>query len=84
VNPIEFAQRDAMPSVHVTLAVLVTYLSYEIKSKSFYFYLPYCILMIISTIYLRYHYVVDIFGGIVVFFIVVVIGKIVRRLEIKK
>lgn len=78
-NPIDFAQRDAMPSVHVALAVLVSYLSYEIKSKSFYFYMPYSMLMIISTIYLRYHYVVDIFAGILVVVISVFLGRMIDR-----
>jgi membrane-associated phospholipid phosphatase len=78
LNPIEFAQRDAMPSAHVTLAILVAFLSHKIRSKSFYFYFPCCILMTISTIYLRYHYVVDIFAGIIVFLIVLVIGRVVH------
>jgi membrane-associated phospholipid phosphatase len=65
-NPIEFVQRDAMPSVHTTIALLITYLSRKIKSKSFYFYLPYSILLVISTIYLRYHYAVDIIAGAII------------------
>lgn len=78
-NPIEFAQRDAMPSAHVALAILVAYLSHKIRSKSFYFYLPYCIFMTISTIYLRYHYVVDIAAGIVVVLITLFIERVVYR-----
>jgi membrane-associated phospholipid phosphatase len=62
-NPQDYVQRDAMPSAHIVIAILLVYLSKKIKSRSFYFYLPYCILMIISTIYLRYHYVVDIIAG---------------------
>lgn len=64
VNPNDFAQRDAFPSGHTIIILLITYLSHKIKSKSFYFYLPYSILLIFSTVYLRYHYVIDLIGGI--------------------
>lgn len=63
-NPQDYVQRDAMPSLHFLAAFLILYLSRKFKSRSFYFYLPYLVLLVISTIYLRYHYVVDIFGGI--------------------
>lgn len=79
VNISDFAQRDAMPSAHTSLAIIIVYLSHKIKSKSFYFYLPYLICMIISTIYLRYHYVIDIAAGVVVALITIVIEKIVYR-----
>ncbi len=63
-NPQDFAQRDAFPSGHTIIMILITYLSHKIKSKSFYFYLPYTILLIFSTVYLRYHYFIDLIGGI--------------------
>lgn len=71
-NPGDYVQRDAMPSAHAVIAILLAYLSRKIKSRSFYFYLPYCILMIVSTIYLRYHYVIDIIAGLL--FAVITIG----------
>lgn len=64
VNPEKFAQRDAFPSGHTIIMILITYLSHKIKSNSFYFYLPYTILLIFSTVYLRYHYVIDLIAGI--------------------
>lgn len=63
-NPEEYAQRDAFPSGHTIIILLITYLSHKIKSKSFYFYLPYSVLMLFSTVFLRYHYVIDLIGGI--------------------
>ncbi|MEO6695042.1 MAG: phosphatase PAP2 family protein [Ignavibacteria bacterium] len=63
-NPEAFAQRDAFPSGHTIIMILITYLSHKIRSRSFYFYLPYTILLIFSTIYLRYHYVIDLISGI--------------------
>lgn len=63
-NPEQFAQRDAFPSGHTIMIVLIAYLSRKIRSNSFYFYLPYAILMIFSTVYLRYHYVADLIGAV--------------------
>lgn len=75
INPQEFAQRDAMPSAHTTLAIIIAYLSGKFKLKSFYFYLIYCILMIISTIYLRYHYVIDLAAGALVALLAIYISN---------
>jgi len=63
-NPEMYAQRDAFPSGHTIIILLITYLSHKIKSNSFYFYLPFAVLMIFSTVYLRYHYVIDLIAGI--------------------
>lgn len=81
LNPITFTQRDAMPSAHISLAILIAYLSRKIKSRSFYFYLPYCFLMAAATIYLRYHYVIDLAAGAVVAVITIMIGKLVFPLK---
>ena len=79
INPAAIAQRDAFPSGHTELILLIVYLSYKIKSKSFYFYLPYSLLMIFSTVYLRYHYVIDIFAGIVFAVITVIITNLIYK-----
>lgn len=63
-NPELYAQRDAFPSGHTIIIILITYLSHKIKSKSFYFYLPFSLLLIFSTVYLRYHYVIDLIAAI--------------------
>jgi membrane-associated phospholipid phosphatase len=81
-NPQDYVQRDAMPSLHTSVALLIAYLSWRFKSKSFYLYLPYSILLMISTIYLRYHYVVDIFAGIIVTFgVIIFCGMYYKRRE---
>jgi len=78
-NPQDYVQRDAMPSLHIITAFLIAYLSWKFRSRSFYFYLPYFLFMIAATIYLRYHYVVDIFGGLVVCVITIMIAKIIYK-----
>jgi membrane-associated phospholipid phosphatase len=74
-NPQDYVQRDAMPSAHAEIVMLLTYLAHKLKLKTFYLYLSYCILMIISTVYLRYHYVIDIAAGGVLAVIAVMIGR---------
>jgi membrane-associated phospholipid phosphatase len=74
-NPQDFVQRDAFPSLHAQIAIILVYLTHKIKSKTYYFYLPYCILMMIATVYLRYHYVVDLIAGGVMAVITIVGGN---------
>lgn len=62
-NPADYAQRDAFPSGHTQLTLVVMYLSVVLKSKTKYFLIPTGILLIFSTVYLRYHYVIDLIAG---------------------
>jgi membrane-associated phospholipid phosphatase len=82
-NPQDYVQRDAMPSLHAEIAILLAYLSKKLKLRSFYFYFPYSLLMIISTIYLRYHYVVDIAAGALAALVTVWIAKVVYGKRLK-
>lgn len=78
-NPEFYAQRDAFPSGHTTMILIITYLSHKIKSKSFYFYFPYSVLMIFSTVYLRYHYVIDLIAGSVFALVTILISNLIYR-----
>lgn len=78
-NPQDYVQRDAMPSLHTITAFLIMYLSWKFRSRSFYFYLPYFFCMVAATIYLRYHYVVDIFGGLIMCVFTIIVGILVYR-----
>jgi membrane-associated phospholipid phosphatase len=79
-----FAQRDAFPSGHTIIILLIVYLSRKIKSNSFYFYFPYSILMIFATIYLRYHYVVDLIGGLAFAILTILISNKLFSIKWKK
>lgn len=78
-NPQDHVQRDAMPSLHIITAFLITYISWKVRSRSFWFYLPYFFCMAAATIYLRYHYFVDILGGLVVCAITIMLGNLVYK-----
>lgn len=79
LNPQDYVQRDAMPSLHTITAFLIMYLSWKFRSKSFYFYLPYFFCMVLATVYLRYHYVVDIFGGLIMCVFTIFAGYVLFR-----
>lgn len=82
-NPELVAQRDAFPSGHTIVISLITYCSFRLKSKSFRFYLPYSLLMIFSTVYLRYHYVIDLIAGIGISAITILLGEIIYKNKLK-
>ncbi len=75
LNPTALVQRDVFPSGHTEMTLLVMYLSVKFKAKTKYFFLPVGTLLIFSTVYLRYHYAVDVIGGIVFMIFAVWSGK---------
>ncbi|MGD8778544.1 MAG: phosphatase PAP2 family protein [Ignavibacteria bacterium] len=74
-NAASIVQRDAFPSGHTQVTLLVIYLSLIFKSKTKYLVIPVGTLLIFATVYLRYHYVVDLIGGVVFMIITIVTGK---------
>lgn len=63
LNPADVVQRDVFPSGHTMITLIVMFLSVKLKSRSRYFLIPVGSLLIFSTVYLRYHYFVDLLGG---------------------
>jgi membrane-associated phospholipid phosphatase len=64
LNRIEGIKRDAFPSGHTAIALIVLFLSYKFEKKLFLLFLPFVAALVFSTVYLRYHYVVDVLAGI--------------------
>ncbi|NWG01430.1 MAG: phosphatase PAP2 family protein [Syntrophaceae bacterium] len=56
-------KRDVVPSGHTQITLMVLYLAYRYEKRLFYFFLPLTFGLILSTVYLRYHYVIDLFAG---------------------
>ena len=65
LNPAAIVQRDVFPSGHTMITLIVMYLSIKLKSRSRYFFIPIGSLLIFSTVYLWYHYFIDLIGGFV-------------------
>jgi len=74
-NAVDFAQRDAFPSGHTQLTLTIMYISFSNHLKSRWIILVAGSLLIISTVYLRYHYAVDVIAGVAFFLLTVWSGK---------
>lgn len=75
LNWLEGIKRDAFPSGHTAIALTVLYLSYKFEKKLFRILLPAVLALIFSTVYCRYHYVVDVIAGIVLAVLTVLLGQ---------
>lgn len=64
LNPAEVVQRDVFPSGHTMITLIVMYLSVKLRSRNRFFFIPVGTLLIFSTVYLWYHYVIDLIGGL--------------------
>lgn len=62
-NAHALAQRDAFPSGHTQMTLIVMYYAARFSIRSRYVLYVFGTLLIISTVYLRYHYVIDLIGG---------------------
>jgi membrane-associated phospholipid phosphatase len=65
LNRLEGIKRDAFPSGHTGVALTVLYLAFRYHRTYFWICLPVVAALLFSTVYCRYHYVVDIIAGIV-------------------
>jgi membrane-associated phospholipid phosphatase len=81
-NAFALAQRDAFPSGHTQMTLISLYLAHQYQLKSRYILYLFGTLLIISTVYLRYHYVIDVIGGVAFMIITVLTApKIVEWWE---
>jgi membrane-associated phospholipid phosphatase len=62
-NPVEIVQRDVFPSGHTQLTIVVMVLALRYRLKTRWLLTVLGTLLIIGTVYLRYHYVVDLLAG---------------------
>jgi len=63
LNNLEHNKRDCMPSGHTEIALIVLTLSHRYQRWLFYVLVPIVSGLILSTVYLRYHYVIDLCVG---------------------
>ena len=57
------AQRDAFPSGHTMMTLVLISLGFQWRTRSRFFLLAIGSLLIVATVYLRYHYVIDVLAG---------------------
>lgn len=63
LNRLEGIKRDAFPSGHTAITLVVSMLAYRYHKGYFYVTLPVIVMLIFATVYCRYHYVVDVIAG---------------------
>lgn len=63
-NPQDYIYRDCMPSGHTWITVICIYFVIKHRMKLAWYVVPIGVGLIISTVYMRYHYLVDVLTGI--------------------
>jgi membrane-associated phospholipid phosphatase len=71
--------RDCFPSGHTELTLLVLYYARVFHRKVFWWLLPIGTGVIVSTVYLRYHYVVDVVAGALLAIVIILIARPLYR-----
>ncbi|MGH2566717.1 MAG: phosphatase PAP2 family protein [Bacteroidota bacterium] len=66
-NPVQYVQRDVFPSGHTQLSLIILYSAFHYRVRTRWLLTTLATLLIIGTVYLRYHYVVDIIAGALFF-----------------
>jgi membrane-associated phospholipid phosphatase len=79
LNALEHNRRDCMPSGHTQIALMVLYLAHRYEKFLFYLFLPIVCALILSTLYLRYHYVIDLLVGIALAILCMIVGPLLHR-----
>ncbi len=67
--------RDCFPSGHTELTLLVLYYARKFHRRTFWWLLPFGVGIVLSTVYLRYHYLVDVIAGALLAVAIVAITK---------
>ncbi|MGB9715991.1 MAG: phosphatase PAP2 family protein [Thermodesulfovibrionales bacterium] len=74
LNALEGIKRDAFPSGHTAIPLVILYSAYKFKRIFFWLSLPVVAALIFSTVYCRYHYVVDVIAGFALAVMTIVSG----------
>jgi membrane-associated phospholipid phosphatase len=78
-DPAAEVNRDCMPSGHTALTIINIYLAFHFRTRFRYPIAIIGICIIISTVYLRYHYVVDIIAGILTAILVIILEPMIYK-----
>jgi membrane-associated phospholipid phosphatase len=74
LNALEHNKRDCMPSGHTQIVLMLLYLAHRHERPLFSIFLPVICALILSTVYLRYHYIIDLFAGAAMAVACIIIG----------
>ena len=74
-----YVHRDAFPSGHTQLTLVAIYLAFYYRTRNRWVLTVFGALLIVSTIYMWYHYVTDVAAGILFFLFTIWSGKRIER-----
>ncbi|NUN68648.1 MAG: phosphatase PAP2 family protein [Bacteroidetes bacterium] len=74
-DPLLTVHRDAFPSGHTQLTLVAMYIAVAARTRIRWWLVAGGTLLIISTIYLRYHYVIDVLAGMLFFLFTIWSGR---------
>jgi membrane-associated phospholipid phosphatase len=81
LNALEKNKTDAFPSGHTAVSLMCLYYAWkEREKKLFAVLIPVVTGLLISTVYLRYHYVIDVIAGIALTVLTIALAPGLRRL----
>jgi membrane-associated phospholipid phosphatase len=75
INQLEHTKLDAFPSGHTMITVAVLIVAWRRARKLFWYLLPVAALLVFSTMYCRYHYLVDVIAGLILAFATVPLAE---------
>ena len=75
LDELENTKKDVFPSGHTMIAVVVLLVAYRTARRLFWWLLPVAACLIASTVYCRYHYVVDVIAGAILAIVTVPLGN---------
>lgn len=79
IHGVEAFKFDCFPSGHTAGAVLVFLAMFSWKRVAGYVVAPICAALVFSTVYLQYHYVIDVIAGIALAVVVFLLGRLFVR-----
>jgi membrane-associated phospholipid phosphatase len=79
LNKLESIQRDAFPSGHTVITLLTMWYAWKYFRAYFWILLVIGTSLVFSTVYLRYHYVVDVLAGFMLTGLVLAVAPLLYR-----
>lgn len=80
LDRLETNKCDCFPSGHTMVVIAVLIEAARRSRKTFLFFLPFAIGLVVATVYGRYHYVADVLGGLVLAFLSVPLAHALLKL----
>ncbi|MCS7170369.1 MAG: phosphatase PAP2 family protein, partial [Candidatus Kapabacteria bacterium] len=84
LNSQDHVHRDCMPSGHTMMTLVNLILAFRFRSRSRWFIAVVGLSLIVATVYLRYHYAVDVLAGALCALLVLWLEPRVHRLLVQR